>query len=204
LIELPKSNTKRKQLQPTAAEARSFRNETAWANWLEKNHRRSPGVWIRLAKKGSGIKSITSPEALEVALCFGWIDAQVRPDSDDTWLQRFMPRAKRSMWSKRNREKATALIAAGKMRPAGLEEIERARADGRWAEAYDSPKNATVPADLENALKTHPTAGAFFKTLNGANRYAILWRVQTARKPETRERRIRTLVEMLEKGETFH
>ncbi|MFN2636027.1 MAG: YdeI family protein [Gemmatimonadaceae bacterium] len=200
---MPKVSKKPKESDPTG-EARAFKDQSAWAEWLEKNHRGSPGVWIRLGKKGSGIKSITSPEALEVALCYGWIDAQMRPENEETWLQRFMPRATRSLWSKRNREKALALIESGKMRPAGLEEIERAKADGRWDEAYDSPKNATVPGDLEDALRKNPRAKAFFKTLNAANRYAILWRLQTAKKPDTRQRRIGTIVAMLEKGGTFH
>jgi uncharacterized protein YdeI (YjbR/CyaY-like superfamily) len=201
---LPKAAAKPKSVT-LPGEVRAFRDQKAWGAWLAKNHRRSPhGVWIRLAKKGSGTKSITSPEALELALCYGWIDAQIRPESESTWLQRFMPRARRSIWSKRNREKALALIENGKMQSAGLEEIERAKADGRWEDAYDSPKNATVPLDLERALRKNARASAFFKTLNAANRYAVLWRIQTAKKPETRVRRIQTIVAMLEKGETFH
>jgi uncharacterized protein YdeI (YjbR/CyaY-like superfamily) len=187
-----------------SSQIKAFATADAWTKWLEKNHARSPGVWIRIAKKGSGIKSVTSPEILEVALCYGWIDAQVRPESETTWLQRFMPRAKRSMWSKRNREKALALIASGRMKPAGFQQIESAKGDGRWDRAYDSPRNATVPADLQMALNRNPSARKFFKTLSAANRYAILWRIQTAKKAETRARRIEALVEMLEKGETLH
>lgn len=159
---------------------------------------------MRIAKKASGTKSVTYPEALEVALCHGWIDAQKRPESETAWLQRFMPRRQRSIWSKINREKALALIASEQMKPAGLDEIERARKDGRWEAAYDSPSGATVPADFEKELDRHPKAKAFFKTLSRTNSYAITWRIQTAKKPETRKRRIRTFIEMLEKGETLH
>jgi uncharacterized protein YdeI (YjbR/CyaY-like superfamily) len=157
-----------------------------------------------MAKKSSGKKSISSLEALDVALCHGWIDAQKLPESKTTWLQRFVPRRKRSIWSKINREKALALIARGDMKPAGLAEVERAKSDGRWEAAYDSFSGATTPADFAKELDRHPRAKAFFKTLNKTNSYAITWRLQTAKKAETRERRIRTFIEMLEKGETFH
>jgi uncharacterized protein YdeI (YjbR/CyaY-like superfamily) len=185
-------------------EVRAFRDVKSWDTWLAENHSRSPGIWIRIAKKGSGIKSATSPEILDVALCYGWIDAQVRPENDTTWLQRFMPRAKRSMWSKRNREKALALIASGKMKPAGLDQIEAAKADGRWDAAYDSPRHAKTPPDLEKALARNKASRKFFDALSAANRYAILWRIQTAKKAETRAGRIASIIEMLEKGETFH
>lgn len=159
---------------------------------------------MRIAKKASGARSVTYTEAVEIALCYGWIDAQKRPESETAWLQRFMPRRQRSIWSKINREKALALIASGQMKPAGLEEVERAKQDGRWEAAYDSPKTATMPPDFHKALNRNPRAKAFFSTLSAANRYAILWRIQTAKKAETRDRRIRSFIEMLEKGETIH
>jgi uncharacterized protein YdeI (YjbR/CyaY-like superfamily) len=185
-------------------QARAFTNPAAWQSWLAKNHAAPDGIWIRIAKKASATKSITYPEALEIALCYGWIDAQKRPESETAWLQRFMPRRPKSIWSKINREKALALIDGGKMKPSGLEEIERAKKDGRWEVAYDSPKAATVQPDFQQALDKSPRAAAFFKTLNAANRYAILWRLQMAKKAETRAKRMRSFVEMLEKGETLH
>ena len=147
---------------------------------------------------------MNQPEAVEVALCYGWIDAQARPESATAWLQRFMPRRPGSIWSKINRERALALIASGRLRPAGLEQVERAREDGRWEAAYDSSRTATVPADFERELELNPKARAFFKTISAANRYAILWRLQTAKKAETRANRLKTFIEMLEKGETIH
>jgi len=159
---------------------------------------------MRLAKKASGIKSITYPEAVEIALCYGWIDAQKRPESDTTWLQRFMPRRPKSIWSKINREKALALIERGQMRPGGLAEVERAKQDGRWDAAYDSATSSTIPMDFQTELDRHPKAKAFFATINATNRYAILWRLQTAKKAETRAKRLATFIQMLEKGETIH
>jgi uncharacterized protein YdeI (YjbR/CyaY-like superfamily) len=183
---------------------RGFKTRRDFAAWLEKNHKDSPALWVRIGKKGSEIKSITYAEGVDVALCYGWIDAQKLPESETAWLQRFMPRRPRSIWSKINREKALALIANGQMTEAGLVEIERAKKDGRWKAAYDSPSAARVPPDFERELERHPKAKAFFKTLSRTNSYAITWRIQTAKKPETRERRIRTFIEMLEKGETLH
>jgi uncharacterized protein YdeI (YjbR/CyaY-like superfamily) len=176
----------------------------AWAEWLERNHASSLGVWLRIAKAGSGEASASYAEALDVALCHGWIDGQKRPLDERFWLQRFSPRTSRSRWSKRNRARAEQLIEAGEMAPAGLEEIERARADGRWEAAYDSPATATVPPDLQAALDANPAAAAFFAGLDGANRYAILYRVQEARRPETRARRIATFVAMLAEGRRIH
>jgi uncharacterized protein YdeI (YjbR/CyaY-like superfamily) len=195
-----------KQSRAKAAEipTRAFKDARTWESWLEKNHTAADGIWMRIAKKGSGEKSVTYPEAIEIALCYGWIDALKRPESEATWLQRFVPRRPKSIWSKINREKALALIADGRMKPPGHDEIDRAKKDGRWEAAYDSPKNATLHPDFETALNRNPRAKAFFETVNKANRYAVLWRIQTAKKPETRERLIRTLVEMLEKGETLH
>ena len=183
---------------------RAFKDAGAWDAWLAKNQNTADGVWMRIAKKASGTKSITYPEAVEIALCHGWIDGLKRPESDTAWLQRFTPRRQKSFWSQINREKALALIESGHMKPAGLAEIERAQRDGRWDAAYASPKSATMSADFKNELDRHPKAKAFFKTLSKTNSYAILWRIQTAVKPETRERRIRDFIERLEKGETFH
>jgi uncharacterized protein YdeI (YjbR/CyaY-like superfamily) len=183
---------------------RSFKDAKAWESWLAKNHGDAKGVWMRLAKKNSGAKSITYPEALEIALCYGWIDAQKRGESESAWLQRFMPRAKKSIWSKINTEKALALIASGRMTSAGLDEVVRAKQDGRWEAAYEPASTATVPADFEAELNKNPRARDFFKTISATNRYAILWRLQTAKKAETRTKRMRSFIEMLEKGETIH
>jgi uncharacterized protein YdeI (YjbR/CyaY-like superfamily) len=186
------------------APARLFANRVAWDAWLEKNHRRSKGLWLRLAKKGSGIQSVTYGEALEVALTYGWIDGQKRPESELAWLQRFVPRGERSIWSKINREKALALVASGEMKAAGLEAVERAKKSGRWESAYDSPKGAAVPTDFQAALDASPRAGEFFRGIDRANRYAVLFRIQTVKKAETRARKIVEFVEMLERGERIH
>jgi uncharacterized protein YdeI (YjbR/CyaY-like superfamily) len=183
---------------------RAFKDAKAWESWLAKNHGDAKGVWMRLAKKNSGAKSITYPEALEIALCYGWIDAQKRGESESAWLQRFMPRAKKSIWSKINTEKALALIASGRMTSAGLDEVVRAKQDGRWEAAYEPASTATVPADFEAELNKNPRARDFFKTISATNRYAILWRLQTAKKAEARTKRMRSFIEMLEKGETIH
>jgi len=200
----PRTKEKGATTRSAPAPIRGFKSHKDFASWLDKNHHTSPGLWVRIAKKGSGIKSITYLEGVEAALCYGWIDAQKLPEDETAWLQRFMPRRPRSIWSKINREKALALIAKGEMKAAGLEEIERAKKDGRLEAAYDSPSGASVPADFEKELDRHPKAKAFFKTLSRANSYAITWRIQTAKKRETRERRIRTFIDMLEKGETLH
>lgn len=177
----------------------------AWEAWLDEHHERQPGgVWLRIAKQASGIASVTQAEAVEVALCFGWIDGQVRRDDDDWFRQRFTPRRARSRWSKTNRDRATALIEAGRMRPAGLREVERARDDGRWDAAYDGPRTAEVPDDLRRALDAEPAAAAAFAELDAHNRYAVLHRVQTAVRPETRARRIATFVTMLAEGRRLH
>jgi uncharacterized protein YdeI (YjbR/CyaY-like superfamily) len=200
------SGTKKKTALTGSAPGaiRAFRTRKDFADWLEKNHKTSPALWVRIAKKSSGTKSLTYAEGVEVALCYGWIDAQKLPEDDTAWLQRFMPRRPRSIWSKVNREKVKALIASGEMRPAGLEEIERAKKDGRWDEAYDSPSGATVPPDFEKELEKHPKAKAFFQSISASNRYAITWRLQTAKKAETRAKRMRSFIAMLEKGETLH
>ena len=172
--------------------------------WLAGNHATSHGIWLRFAKKDSGGVSINYKQALDVALCWGWIDGQAKRIDDSWYLQRFTPRTARSIWSKINCAKVEGLIAAGKMQPPGLSEIERAKADGRWERAYDSPKNATVPEDLAEALARNRKAAAFFETLTSQNRYAILHRIQTAKKPETRHKRIADFVGMLARGETIH
>ena len=181
-----------------------FEDDRAFEAWLAAEHANANGVWLKFAKKDSGIKSLTYVTALDVALCYGWIDGQTRRLDETFYLQRFTPRRARSKWSKINREKVAALITDGRMQPAGLAEIERAKADGRWDAAYDSPANATVPDDLQAALDANPAASEFFATLKGQNRYAILYRIQDAKRPETRARRIATFVDMLARGETLH
>ena len=185
-------------------ETRAFASADEWEAWLRAHHDSTPGVWIKFARKGSGIPTVTYPEALHAALCFGWIDGQARGGDESFYLQRFTPRRSRSIWSKRNRDFATALIESGRMQPAGLREVQRAKADGRWDAAYDAPSTATVPDDLQAALEANPAAAEFFARLKGRNRYAILHRVQTAKKPETRARRIETFVAMLARGETLY
>src|SRR6266702_2485215 len=180
---------------------RLFKSKKDWAGWLEKNHGKSTGLWLRLAKKDSGLRYVSYKEALKVALCCGWIDGQKRPENEKTWLQRFVPRSNKSIWSKINREKALALMAGGEMKAAGLEAVENAKKNGRWDAAYDSPSGATVPGDFKAALDANPRAAAFFKTLDRANRYAVLWRIQTVKKAETRARKIEQFVGMLEREE---
>jgi uncharacterized protein YdeI (YjbR/CyaY-like superfamily) len=181
-----------------------FKDQKHWTVWLDKHHGESPGLWLRLAKKASDIQSVTYAEALEVALCYGWIDGQKMTYDESSWLQKFTPRGDRSLWSKVNREKAEELIRTGRMKPAGLAAVERAKQNGRWEAAYDSPGNATVPSDFQEELDRRPEAKEFFATLNSANRYAILWRIQTVKKAETRARRIQQFIEMLEKKEKIH
>jgi uncharacterized protein YdeI (YjbR/CyaY-like superfamily) len=176
----------------------------AWAAWLEAHHATSGGVWLKLAKKGSGVASVTPAEALEVALCYGWIDGQAASVDDSHWLLRYTPRTRRSKWSQRNREAALRLIASGAMRPAGSAQVEAAQADGRWDAAYASPSNITVPDDLQAALDADPVAASRFLELDSRNRYAILYRLHDAKKPETRQRRIEKFVAMLQAGETIH
>lgn len=182
----------------------AFAKPRDWADWLASHHASSRGVWMKLAKKDSGIASVTYAEALEVALAWGWIDGQKNRYDATAWLQKFTPRGPRSIWSKINRDKALALIAAGQMKPPGLEQIERAKQDGRWEAAYDSPSRATVPEDLSAALAANPRAAAFFSTLDATNRYAVLFRIHTAKKAETRARRIAQFVEMLGRHKKLH
>jgi len=189
---------------PDGAPVRLFKSKQDWATWLEKNHRKSSGLWLRLAKKDSRLRSVSYQQAIEVALCFGWIDGQKRPESEQAWRQKFVSRSSKSIWSKINREKALALIASGEMKAAGLEAVENAKKNGRWDAAYDSPSGATVPSDFQAALDLNPRAAAFFKTLDGANRYAVLWRIQTVKKAETRARKIEQFIGMLERKEKIH
>jgi uncharacterized protein YdeI (YjbR/CyaY-like superfamily) len=174
-----------------------FASRDAWGAWLEENHATSDGLWLKFAKKSSGIETVSFAEALDVALCYGWIDSQAGAFDERYWLQRFTPRRPRSKWSKRNRARATKLIEEGRMKPAGLREVERARADGRWEAAYDAQSTATVPEDFRRELEKNEEAREFFATLNSQNRYAILHRIQDARRPETRARRIEKYVAML-------
>jgi uncharacterized protein YdeI (YjbR/CyaY-like superfamily) len=182
----------------------SFAEASAWANWLATNHRSSKGIWIKFAKKASGIRSVTYHEAVHAALAWGWIDGQKSAHDDQWFLQRFTPRGARSSWSKINRAKAEAIIATGQMTPAGLAEVERAKADGRWHAAYDSPRNATPPKDFIDALAANVRAARFFETIDAANRYAILYRIQTAKRAATRAERIAKFVAMLARKETIH
>jgi uncharacterized protein YdeI (YjbR/CyaY-like superfamily) len=181
-----------------------FRNQQAWDAWLVKNHGSSRGVWLRIAKKDSGRSSVTYEEALESALCYGWIDGQKKPFDESWWLQKFTPRGPKSIWSVRNRDKAEALIAEGRMAAAGLLAVEAARRDGRWDAAYQGQRTAVVPEDLQKALDGSPKAKAFFATLDSANRYAILFRIHHAAGDAARARRVAQFVEMLERGEKFH
>jgi len=181
-----------------------FADRKTWAAWLAENAESSAGVWLKLARKDGGGRSVTYAEALDVALCHGWIDGQKGAIDERHWRQRFTPRGPRSRWSKRNRGRAEELIAAGEMAPAGLREVEAARADGRWEAAYDSPATAGVPADLQAALDADPAARDFFAGLDRANRYAILYRLQEARRPETRARRLEKFVAMLREGRRIH
>jgi uncharacterized protein YdeI (YjbR/CyaY-like superfamily) len=175
----------------------TFASAEAWERWLEANHD-ADGVWIKIAKKGSGTASVTHAEALEAALCFGWIDGQRKGLDEAFFLQKFTPRRSRSKWSRINREKAEHLIVAGRMRPAGLAEVERARADGRWEAAYEPQSTARMPDDLRAELDARPEAAKFFASLDSRNRYAILYRLQDAKRPETRARRLAEFVAMLE------
>jgi uncharacterized protein YdeI (YjbR/CyaY-like superfamily) len=182
----------------------TFASQKDWVNWLKTQHNQAIGVWLKLAKKDSGITSITYDEALDIALCYGWIDGQKKGFDDEYWLQKFTPRGPKSIWSKINTEKAGRLIAGGQMKPAGLKAIETAKKDGRWARAYDGQKNISVPEDFQAALNKNKKARAFFETLNSSNRYAVLFRIQTAKKAGTRTKWIQKLVVMLEKNEKIH
>jgi uncharacterized protein YdeI (YjbR/CyaY-like superfamily) len=181
-----------------------FESKKRWADWLAKQHDKSSGVWLKIGKKEAGIPSVTYEEALDVALCYGWIDGQKKGFDEKYWLQKFTPRGPKSIWSKINTEKAERLIASGEMKPAGLKAIELAKQDGRWAAAYASQKNISIPEDFQAALDKNKKAKTFFAALKSAERYSFLFRIHHAKKPETRAKRIQQFVEMLEKGEKLH
>ncbi len=175
----------------------AFETQQDWEAWLEEHHANTKGIWLKLAKKDTGIASVSYAEALEGALCYGWIDGQKASFDEQYWLQKFTPRSPKSIWSKVNCGKATVLMAEGRMQPAGMQQVELAKADGRWEAAYESQSKITVPADFQSALDKNQQARDFFNTLHSVNRYAILFRIQTAKKPETRSARIQKFIEML-------
>ena len=181
-----------------------FGSAGAWQGWLESEHASSAGVWLKIAKKSAPEPTVSYAEALEAALCFGWIDGQKRPLDEHYWLQRFTPRKPASRWSKINTDKADALIAAGRMQPAGQAEVDKARADGRWQQAYAGQRASEVPADLRAALEQNPAAAEFFATISSVNRYAIVYRVSSVKRPETRARKIAQYVQMLAEHKTIH
>jgi len=197
---------KRKNLQTSvdSDEQIAFADAAAFDQWLKANHASCSGVWLRIAKKGSGKKTVSYQEAIDVALTWGWIDALKRPLDHAEWLQRFTPRGSRSPWSKVNCQKAEALIEAMRMKPSGLAEVERAKKDGRWEKAYEGQSKAELPADFAEALAKNKKAAAFYATLNSANRYAIIYRLHSAKKPETRQKRFDTFLAMLARGEKLH
>jgi uncharacterized protein YdeI (YjbR/CyaY-like superfamily) len=183
---------------------KAFATQQKWREWLEKNHSAADGIWLRIFKKDSGKMTVTHDEALDEALCFGWIDGQRNKHDEISFLQKFTPRRARSIWSKRNREKVEALIEEKRMTSAGLSEVGRAKKDGRWEKAYESPKNMEIPADFLKELKKDKKAYEFFKTLNKTNTFAIAFRLHTAKKPETRQRRMKAFLTMLANGEKLH
>lgn len=182
----------------------AFESANHWEEWLEENHAASQGIWMRIFKKGSGEASVYYPEALDEALCFGWIDGQKKTYDDQSWLQKFTPRRPRSIWSKNNTRHIERLTQAGKMRPAGLAEVEAAKKDGRWQNAYEPPRDAALPEDFLEELAKNPEAESFLKTLSQRNTFAIVYRLQSAKRPETRERRMKAMLEMLARGESFY
>jgi uncharacterized protein YdeI (YjbR/CyaY-like superfamily) len=182
----------------------SFETQQDWEKWLAEHHADTEGIWLKLAKKETGIPSVNYSEALDSAICYGWIDGQKASFDDRYWLQKFTPRRPKSIWSKANCEKATALIVEGRIQPAGLRQIELAKADGRWDRAYESQSRITIPADFQSELDKNQHAKDFFSTLDSTNRYAILFRIHTAKKPETRSARIQKFIEMLSKNQTIH
>ncbi len=192
------------QKKPNILPTKLFERQRDWLIWLTENHATSSGIWLQLAKKNSAVQSISYDEAVEVALCFGWIDGQKKAHSDLYWLQRVTPRSAKRVWSKINKEKALALIGSGKMQPAGLKEIERAKLDGRWDAAYDSAGKSSVPPDFQSALGGNARAKEFFETLDSRNRYAVLFRIQTAKNAESRAKKIAQFVQMLAEQEKIH
>ncbi|MFA5329503.1 MAG: YdeI/OmpD-associated family protein [Prolixibacteraceae bacterium] len=182
----------------------SFEEPAEWEMWLEQNHSASNGVWLKFHKKASGLKSVNYNQALDVALCFGWIDGQATKFDENSYLQKFTPRRPKSIWSKRNIEHVARLEKEGRMRLSGQKAVELAKADGRWEMAYDSPAQMSIPEDFLGELAKNKKAYEFFESLNKANKYAIAWRLQTAKRPETRAKRMQTILEMMDRGERFH
>lgn len=181
-----------------------FASQGTWEQWLDTYHERSQGIWVKIAKKDSATTTVSYSEALEVALCYGWIDGQKKSHDQDMWLQKFTPRRPKSVWSKVNVDKVMRLVASGKMKPSGMKEVNAAKEDGRWDAAYESQRNFTVPDDLQIELEKNEQAKSFFETLNRQNRYAICYRIQTAKKPETRKARIDKFVEMLANNQMLY
>jgi uncharacterized protein YdeI (YjbR/CyaY-like superfamily) len=213
MIERPKKSAKKAAKKKAASKSETIKKDLEiihfetpkhWEKWLAKNHASSDGVWIQIYKKDSQVKSINHAAALDEALCYGWIDGQANKYDDKSYLQKFTPRRARSIWSKRNIEHVARLEKEGRMKPAGAKQIEEAKADGRWEQAYDSPSNMVLPDEFLKLVATHKKAQAFLNTLNKTNLFAIGWRLQTAKKPETREKRMKAIFEMLKKGEKFH
>jgi uncharacterized protein YdeI (YjbR/CyaY-like superfamily) len=181
-----------------------FESQKSWEAWLARNQGKSSGIWLRFFKKDSGVSTVSYPEALDIALCYGWIDGQLAKHDEKSWLRKFTPRRPRSIWSKRNIQHVERLRGERRMQPAGLEEVERAKADGRWGKAYDSSSEMMMPEDFLALLSKNRKASAFFEMLNKTNRYSIVWRLQTAKRPDTRKRRMQAIIQMLARGETFH
>lgn len=182
----------------------SFKTTSEFEKWLKKNHSLHKGIWLRFFRKDSGVKTITYEEAINAALCYGWIDGQANKYDEQSWLQKFTPRRPKSVWAQRNKDRVKKLIKDGKMKPAGLEEVARAKADGRWIKAYAPPSKMKIPPDFLEAIAKHKKAKEFFETLNKTNRYSIAWRLDTAKKNETRQRRMKNIIDMLTRGERFH
>lgn len=197
-------STEEKENKGKEMQVVSFASAEEWRKWIAEHHAKSNGVWLRLYKKDSGEKTVSYAEALEEALCYGWIDGQVNKYDATSYIQKFTPRRPKSIWSKRNTEKAERLIQEGKMGKAGMHQVELAKADGRWQQAYDSYKNMKVPEDFLQLLSKNEKAKTFFDGLNKANLYAIAWRLQTAKKPETREKRLKEILQMMSEGKKFH
>ncbi|MBZ0147233.1 MAG: YdeI/OmpD-associated family protein [Pseudorhodoplanes sp.] len=190
--------------QKTNTPVMPFLSEKVWEAWLAAHQKKSSGIWLQIFKKDSNKETVSYDQALDVALCYGWIDGQKKLHDAESWLQKFTPRRARSVWSQRNKQNAARLIKSKRMRPAGLKEIATAKADGRWGQAYESSSNMTVPSDFLKELAKDKNAHAFFKTLNRANVYSIAWRLQTAKKPETRQKRLQVILEMMKKKQKFH
>jgi len=182
----------------------AFESADDWEKWLGENHPRSSGIWMRIFKKAANAASITHAEALDVALCYGWIDGWKKRYDERSWLQKFTPRGTRGIWSKVNTENVQRLTEAGRMKPAGLAQVEVAKRDGRWDSAYDPPSRATIPEDFLNELNKNKKAKAFFQTLNKRNTFPIAYRLRSAKRPETRQRRMREILDMLARGEKFY